>query len=133
MSFEKNPEFEDGEIKSRRTLRDWLMKNERIFYVVTGILLVIVLVLFASVMDFFSGDPGGLDGCIVNAAGEPITGIAQVETTQSLISADGCFFFAKLSPGQHELVIAVSNGAVITQPVEIISGQAVGLGVIVIP
>jgi hypothetical protein len=133
MSFEQNPQFENGEIKSRQTLHDWLAKNERVLYAVIGILLVVTLVLSGRALGNFSGEPGGLDGCIVNSAGEPITGTAQVETTQRPISADGCFFFAKLSPGEHELVIKTSSGSVITQPVEIIPGQAVELGVVTMP
>jgi len=133
MAFEQNPEFGDGGIKSRQTLHEWLVKNERILYAVIGILLVITLVLSGRVMGIFSDEPGGLDGCLINAAGEPITGTAQVETTQSLIFADGCFFFAELSPGKHELVIKTSGGSSIRQPVTILSGQAVELGIITVP
>jgi hypothetical protein len=133
MAFEQSPEFGDGGIKSRQSLRDWLIKNERVLYAVTGILLVVVLVLSLRVLGVFSGEPGGLDGCIVNVAGGPITGTAQVDNTQRLTSADGCFFFAELTPGKHELTIEASGGLVIKQTVEIISGQAVGLGTITMP
>jgi hypothetical protein len=133
MAFEHNPEFGDGGIKSRQTLHELLVKNERILYSVTGILLVIVLALSLYVTGIFSGEPGGLAGCVVNAAGEPVTGTAQVETTPALVSADGCFFFAELPPGEHELVIETSGGSSLSQLVEIISGQAVELGIIAIP
>jgi hypothetical protein len=133
MAFEHNPEFGNGGIKSRQTLHELLVKNERILYSVTGILLVIVLVLSLRMSGIFSGEPGGLDGCAVNTAGEPVTGTAQVETAQALISADGCFFFAELPPGEHELVIKTSGGSSLSQLVEIISGQAVELGIIVVP
>ncbi len=79
MSFEQNPQFENGEIKSRQTLHDWLAKNERVLYAVTGILIVIVLILSARVLWGASAEPGGLDGCIINAAGEPITGTVQAD------------------------------------------------------
>ena len=133
MAFEQGPEFGNGGIKSRQSLRGWLIKNERVLYVVTGILLVVVLVLSLRVLGVFSGEPGGLDGCIVNAAGEPITGTAQADNTQRLAFADGCFFFPELSPGKHELTIELSDGLVIKQAVEIVSGQAVGLGTITTP
>jgi hypothetical protein len=133
MAFEQSPKFGDGGIKSRQSLRDWLIKNERVLYVVTGILLVVVLVLSLHVLGVFSGEPGGLDGCIVNAAGKPITGTAQVDNIQRLTSADGCFFFVVLTPGKHELIIEASGGLVIKQAVKIISGQAVGLGTITMP
>jgi hypothetical protein len=94
---------------------------------------VIVLTLSARMLGIFSGEPGGLDGCIVNSAGEPTTGTVQLETIQRPISADGCFFFAELSPGEHELVIEISDGSIIRKAVEIISGQAVGLEIITMP
>jgi len=133
MSFEQSPQFENGEIKSRQTVHDWLAKNERVLYAVTGVLLVIVLVLSVRVLGIFSGESGGLDGCLVDAAGKPITGIAQADGTQRTISADGCFFFPELSPGEHELVIQTSIGSSIRQTVTILSGQAVELGTITIP
>jgi hypothetical protein len=133
MAFEQNPEFGDGEIKSRQSLHGWLVKNERVLYAVTGILLVVVLALSLRVLGAFSGEPGGLDGCIVNAAGEPVMATARADNTQRLTSADGCFFFPELSPGKHELTIEVSGGSVIRQGVEIVSGQAVGLGTITMP
>jgi hypothetical protein len=135
MAFEQNPEFKDGGIKSHQSLREWLTKNERMLFVVTNILVVIVLALSVNVIgsSLFWGKPGGLDGCIVNAAGEPVTGTTQVEKTQRSTFADGCFFFAELSPGKHELTIKTSGGSVTSQMVEIISGQAVALGKITIP
>lgn len=135
MAFEKNPEFRDGGIKSRQSWREWLTKNERALFAVTGILLVIVLVLSVRVLggSLFLGEPGGLDGCIVNAAGEPMMGTAQVDASRRPTSADGCFYFAELSPGKHELTIKASGGYVTIQSVEIISGQAVGLGTITLP
>jgi hypothetical protein len=132
MAFEKNPEFKDGGIKSQQSWREWLTENERALFAVTGILLVIVLVMSVRVLggSLFLGEPGGLDGCIVNAAGEPMIGTAQVDASQRPTSADGCFYFAELSPGEHELTIKASDGYVTIQSVEIISGQAVGLGTI---
>jgi len=38
-----------------------------------------------------------------------------------------------LPPGEHELVIETSGGSSLSQLVEIISGQAVELGIIAIP
>jgi hypothetical protein len=133
MAFEQNPEFGDGGIKSRQSLSDWLVNNERVLYAATGILLVVVFVLSLRVLGVFSGEPGGLDGCIVNAAGEPITATVRADNTQRVTSADGCFFFPELSPGKHELTMEVSDGSVIKQTVEIVSGQAVGLGTISMP
>jgi hypothetical protein len=133
MAFDQSPEFGNGGIKSRQSLRDWLIKNERVLYIVTGILLVVVIVLSLRVLGVFSGEPGGLDGCIVNAAGEPIAGTAQVDNTQRLAFADGCFFFSELSPGKHKLTIELTDGSVIKQAVEIVSGQAVELGTITMP
>jgi hypothetical protein len=133
MAFDQSPEFGNGGIKSRQSLRDWLIKNERVLYVVTGLLLVVVLVLSLRVLGVFSGEPGGLDGCIVNAAGEPITGTVQADNSQRLALVDGCFFFPELSPGKHELTIELTDGSVIKQAVEIVSGQAVELGTITMP
>jgi hypothetical protein len=133
MSFEQSPEFRDGKIKSRWSLLEWLAKNQRVLFAVTGILVVIVLALSARSLGISSGKPGGLDGCITNAAGEPITGTAQVENIQRSIPADGCFFFTELPPGEHDLLIQTSSGLVKKQVVKIVSGQAVGLGTIALP
>lgn len=133
MAFEQSPELGEGGIKSRQSLREWLVRNERALYVVTGILVLIVFGMSARVLGIFSGKPGGLDGCIINAAGEPVTGVAQVDLIQSNIPADGCFFFAELPPGNHELVIQTSSGPSFKQTVTIVSGQAVGLGTLTMP
>jgi hypothetical protein len=133
MAFEQNPEFRDGGIKVRQSWRELLTKNERVLYAVTGILLVIVLVLSLRALGVFSGESGGLDGCVVNTSGEPMTATAQTEKTQRSTAADGCFFFSELTPGKHELIIEVADGSIVKQAVEIVSGQAVGLGKITMP
>ena len=133
MAFEQSPEFRDGKIQSRWSVPEWLAKNQRVLFAVTGILVVIVLVMSARMLGISSGKPGGLDGCITSVAGEPLTGNAQADHVLRSIPADGCFFFAELPPGEGELLIQTSNGLIKKQAVKIISGQAVGLGIITIP
>lgn len=134
MAFEENPEFGEGGIKSRQTLRRWLTQHERELYMVTGILTVIILLLSARVLGLsFFGKPGGLAGCLVNTSGEPVTGAVHVDNITNPIYADGCFFFAKLTPGEHELAIETSDGAILKQTVNIRSEQALELELITAP
>jgi hypothetical protein len=133
MAFEQSPGLGDDGIKSQQSVHEWLVGNERTLYAITGILVLIVFVMSARVLGIFSGEPGGLDGCVVNATGGPVTGVVQVDLVQSNIPADGCFFFAELSPGSHELIIKISDGSSFKQSVSIVSGQAVGLGTITVP
>jgi|GEM_PF-3968694 hypothetical protein len=41
--------------------------------------------------------------------------------------------FAALAPGEHELVIQTTSGEIARQPVTILSGQAVEIGIITLP
>jgi hypothetical protein len=134
MAFDESPEFGESGIKSRPTLRRWLTRHERALYAVTGVLSVIMLLLSARVLGpSFLSEPGGLDGCLANASGEPVTGTVRVGSITHPVYDDGCFFFAELSPGAHELTIETSDGTILKQAVEIVPGQAVELGVITLP
>ncbi len=132
MSFENSPSFDDLEkIKpeKKKPFPHWLRR----------MLLIAVAVLGSGIL-LFSGiklgarasiPPGGLDGCLVNAAGNPV--VAEVsfgdQSTESF--EDGCFFFYELAAGNGELIIR-HGGEDQVFPVEIISGQAVTLGEIAI-
>jgi len=134
MAFDESPEFGESGIKSRPTLRRWLTRHERALYAVTGVLSVIVLLLAVRVLGpSFFGEPGGLDGCLANGSGEPVTGTVRVGNVANSVHEDGCFFFAELAPGAHELTIETSDGTILKQAVEIVPGQAVELGVITLP
>lgn len=133
MAFEQSPELDSDGIKSRSSLREMLARNERALYALTAILVVIVIVLSLRMLLISSSESGGLDGCITNAAGEPVIGTVRVDSFQRAISADGCFFFAELSPGSHDLFIEIADGAPIKQAVTVLAGQAVGLGTITVP
>jgi hypothetical protein len=133
MAFEQSPEFGDGGIKSRQSLRDWLMQHERGLYTITGILLVLVAAMTARIFGVSITEPGGLDGCVVTAAGEPAQGTVQVGLLQSPLYENGCFFFAELAPGVHEVLVQTADGIAFSQSVTIVSGQAVELGAITLP
>lgn len=124
MAFEQSPELGDGGIQQRESLRGWLAKHERGLYAVTGALLLAAFAMGARALGVFSGEPGGLDGCIVDAAGEPVSGTVQVGATQRLLDSGGCFFFAELPSGKYKLFIQPDSGASALQRVAIVSGQA---------
>lgn len=79
-----------------------------------------------------SGQVGGLDGCILTARGNPVAGTVQVGEKSKDIPSDGCFFFKSLKPGDHQISIETVNGRRVEQSVEIISGEAVSLGQIIV-
>lgn len=133
MSFEQSPQLENGVVKSRQSLHGWLMQHERGLYAVTGVLLVIMAVMTAWFFGFSLNEPGGVDGCVVNAGGEPAEGSVQVELQQSPLYEDGCFFVAELPSGPHDLIIQTLDGKSTQQVVVIVSGEAVGLGTVTIP
>jgi len=133
MAFEQSPELGNNGVKSRSSLREMLARNERALYALTAILVVVVIVLSMRILLISSSEPGGLDGCIANAAGEPVIGTVRVDSFQRAISADGCFFFAELSPGSQKLFIEIADGSSIEQAVTVLAGQAVGLGTITVP
>jgi hypothetical protein len=71
--------------------------------------------------------PGGVDGC-VTADNQPVSAMVWVDDLSRHTFANGCFFFATLSPGDHALRIVLDNGSEWAQPITIKSGHAVGLG-----
>lgn len=77
--------------------------------------------------------PGGVDGCVRAANQQPIGATIWADDLARRTFADGCFFFARLTPGEHTLRFVADNGVAWTQTVTIKSGQAVGLGDLLAP
>ena len=132
MSLEKSPSFDDLEkIKpeKKNPFPHWLRR-----------VLVLAVAILGSGILLFSGiklgarasiPPGGLDGCLVNAAGTPLIAEASFGNVSIQSYEDGCFFFHELPAGKGELIVRYS-GENWVFPVEIISEQAVTLGEMVI-
>ncbi len=132
MSFENSPSFDDLEkIKpeKKKPFPHWLRR----------VLLIAVAILGGGIL-LFSGiklgarastPPGGLDGCLVNAAGNPIVAEVSFGDQSTKSFEDGCFFFYELAAGNGELVVQYGGGDQVF-PVQIISRQAVTLGELVI-
>jgi|GEM_PF-1621611 hypothetical protein len=132
MSFEKSPSFDDLEKRKpekKNPFPHWLLR----------VLLIAVAVLGSGIL-LFSGvklgarasvPPGGLDGCLVNAAGNPIVAEMSFGDQSTESFEDGCFFFYELAAGNSELIVR-HGGEDRVFPIEIISGRAVTLGEMVI-
>jgi hypothetical protein len=132
MAFEESPRFEGNQVVSPRSLRGWLHQHQRHLIVAVAIFVIIDLIIagYFAAQTFFQGPPGGLDGCIALTDGTPLMATIRVGEQVRSTYGDGCFFFDELPAGVQELVIETGAGASATWTVEIISEQAVGLGVI---
>ncbi len=130
MAFEHGPEIGDNGITEHRSLRGWITRHERALDIIIGILFIVILFLAGRVLypSFFKSSPGGLDGCLTTSNGTPVSATVWVGDISRPTYADGCFFFPNLSPGVQQIRIETVSGQSSTQSVEIISGQAVGLG-----
>ena len=128
MYDERHDEIQEDEINASRSLRIWLA-------VLAGALTVILVYVSVQAvgLSWSPTQPGGMDGCVVNAQGRPVTGTVWVDEVSKSISDDGCFFFKRLAPGSHELKIETVYGPVMEQSFEVVSGEANSLGVLTVP
>jgi hypothetical protein len=134
MAFEHGPEIGENGITEHRSLRGWLNRHERALDIFIGVLFIIIFFLASRVLypSFLTSPPGGLDGCLTTSNGTPVSATVWVGNISRPTYADGCFFFPDLSPGMQQIRIETPSGQSSTQSVEVISGQAVGLGNILV-
>jgi len=127
--LEDDPRFGEHNVRPRFSLIGWIAGHIRLLLVVVGVFAALsILFLFYTANRSLVGEqPGGLDGCVVGVNGNPVPSTVWVDNTSRPTTADGCFFFARLSPGSHQLRIETSGKQVWLQTVDIQSGQAVGL------
>ncbi len=128
--LEDDPRFGEHRVRPRFSLTGWIAGHIGVLLVVAGVFAALsILFLFSTVNHSLlgGGQPGGLDGCVVNANGNPVPSTVWVDNISRPTTADGCFFFASLSPGSHQFRIETAGKQVRLQTVDIQSGQAVGL------
>lgn len=130
MTLEKSPSFDDLEKKQseeKKPFPRWV----RFVLISTVVLLGSGLLLFggSKLWARASVPPGGLDGCLVNAVGNPLIAVVKIGQESRQSYEDGCFFFPELPAGKDELVVH-TDSKTWTFSVEIISNQAVGLGIL---
>lgn len=135
MAFYESPKIEGGQIVSRSSLGGWIKKNRRWLLVLIAILLVVdgFVVSYASNPAAYQAEPGGMDGCLLTPDGQPASGIVHVDDLSRPIYLDGCFFFPSLSAGQHQFSVETSDGIFLTRNVQILPGEAIGLGTLTLP
>lgn len=134
MAFEHGPEIGENGITEHRSLRGWLTRHERALDIIIGILFIVIFFLASRVLypSFLTSSPGGLDGCLTTSNGAPVSATVWAGDISRPTYADGCFFFSDLSTGMQQIQIETASGQSSTQSVEIISGQAVSLGDILV-
>ncbi|MBT3336867.1 MAG: hypothetical protein HN855_01815 [Anaerolineae bacterium] len=102
--------------------------------------LILAIALLGAALLFFGGTRlgsgadtqyGGLDGCLVSSAGDPIIAEVLYADQSRETYEDGCFFFPYLPSGKGELTVRRGTEDLI-YPVKIIAKQAVMLGEVVI-
>ena len=127
--LEDDPRFGEHNVRPRFSLIGWIAGHIRVLLAVAGVFaaLSILFLFYAVNHSRLGGQPGGLDGCVVSAKGNPVPSTVWVDNISRPTTADGCFFFASLSPGSHQLRIEMAGKQVWTQTVDIQSGKAVGL------
>lgn len=113
----------------------WLVRHRRAVLIVVGLFVVIDVVLLGY---FFSlertvSEPGGLDGCVVGVDGDPVTATVQIASLERMTYADGCFFFAAVSPGTHDVTVITDTSELVVPGVEVITGQAITIGTVQMP
>lgn len=77
-------------------------------------------------------EPGGLDGCFLDPDGISIVGSFQAGNQMKILDQDGCFFFAAIPPGVYTAELFNEGVSVWQQSVEIRSGEATGLGTVLV-
>jgi hypothetical protein len=132
MALQESPSFDDlGKMKpAKKSISPRKLRR----------VLLLVIALLGTTLLLFSGSKlgsrvdthyGGLDGCFVDKAGNPVL-VQVVYGDQSRETyADGCFFFPYLEAGQGELLVG-DGFEQWSFPVEILAEQAVILGEIVL-
>ncbi len=134
MTFEDSPSIdaEPAETSKKINLDPRLIR--RILWGGIGIWLIFLI---GMVWLYFQSLPpklpyGGLDGCLVSETGEPVMAEIHLANQTRQTYENGCFFFAALQPGQYQLEITTAAGDTWQQSVNILPGEAVLLGQLVI-
>ncbi|NTU54970.1 MAG: carboxypeptidase regulatory-like domain-containing protein [Anaerolineales bacterium] len=131
MAFENSPKLKNPS-KPVRTFSGWVY-SLRVALLGFTVLLVVFDFLFLAYKiepDWFTRPSGGLDGCIATSSGAPVAATVWVDNNSRSTFEDGCFFFASLTPGEHQFQVQTEAGIVYIQTVDIPSDQAIGLGII---
>jgi hypothetical protein len=135
MTLEQIPQYTGGKPITDSSLRGWLGRHDVVLLVSIAVLLVLDAAVAGYFLTIGRTSPGGLDGCLYTASGQPMPGATvAVGNYTTATYPDGCFFFAELPAGQNDLIVQGETGDVIfSQSVDIPSDQALGLGSITVP
>ena len=127
--LENSPRFDEHDPGPRFSLAGWIARHIRFLLAIAGVFAVlgILFLLYTVNHSLPAVQPGGLDGCVVSANGNPVPATVWVDNISRPTTADGCFFFASLSPGSHQFRVEAAGKQAWSQTVDIQSGQAVGL------
>ncbi|MCB9113219.1 MAG: hypothetical protein H6634_18390 [Anaerolineales bacterium] len=125
---------QDVDIGTPPAARKWLVRYAWIAVISFLAIFLLSFSLRLLVPSWAPDEVGGLDGCVLTIQGSPAVGTVKVgNKTKKIPSDDGCFFFKSLQPGNHQVSIETANGVQMEQTVEIVSGEAVSLGLITVP
>ena len=133
MAFQNSPNFEDQTINNKFSIRDWIGRHARLVLILLGVFIALDIFLAAFLLvPKQSSEPGGLDGCVLNSDGKPVSATVQVDNISKSTYEDGCFFFPNLPPGEHQMTIQTTDGQTIMRSIVIVSREAVIVGDIII-
>jgi len=131
MAFENSPKLGDKQ-GSTSTISGKVYKIRRALMIVVAVMLAlnIVFLTYRIAPSILLGAPGGLDGCVVTTNGNPVAATVWVDDESQQTYADGCFFFSSVLPGKHQFRVDFLGETRHEQSIQILSGQALGLGTI---
>ena len=134
MAFENSPKFSDPSETQPATFKDRLYQNRR-KWIIGGIIFAVVWILGIVILFLMTSNilkpPGGAEGYLVTATGQPAQAVVTIDTVTQRTYDDGYFFFPELPPGEYEMRIETNYG-IWNEPVTIVSGQATDMGKIVL-
>ncbi len=132
MALDNSPRLNGtAPLFSKKNLDRFFVQYQRVILLVSfGLITILVGFLLFS---FFANQQtklstGGLDGCLVFPSEQPLNISVRVAGQNTNLSPDNCFFFSALPSGEFVLQVFIRETQAWEQNIQIISGQAIGLG-----
>lgn len=135
MEMNELPQYNAGKPITDSSLRGWMGRRRGAIFAVMAALLALDIFAILYFQVFSAAPPGGLDGCFVDADGQPIVGATvRVGEYQTATYPDGCFFFAELPAGPHDLAVTGADGETLfSRAVDIPPDDAFALETVTLP